>query len=227
MLALLLLFVSLTSAVQEAGYLDLVNQTTQPRRTEPSTASASVVGVGVGDRPATQPRLPLELTISDIEGAEHKLGDDLIYTIRIENMSARAIQIPWTPSLRDIEPARPGPYAYQMARLAPMLINSSGQIELLEPAAVYGSGEASTMLELAPRQWARITAKSRISARGPNLGRFLSTGRHSVSVGATWSLYRVSFSERNGGYHESFMPADQEYRSTNTIPFHLESGSDR
>lgn len=79
------------------------------------------------------------------------------------------------------------------------------------------------MMDLAPGHWVRIRAKSRISLREPTkLASFLSTSQNSAKVGAVWSLYRVSFAEERGQYHETFVPTAQEIQSANTVPIKLE-----
>jgi hypothetical protein len=158
---------------------------------------------------------------------DRKIGEDLTYEVKLENTGNRTVKIPWMPSPRDIEPTTPGPYEYQMAGLAPELVDSSGQVKVLEAVAIYGSGATSTTRELAPGQWVRIRAKSRLNLRGPDLASFVSAGQDSVRVGVVWSLYRVSFAEQNGQYHETLIPVDQQNRSTNTIPIHLDVSENR
>jgi len=222
-----MLLISLTLASQEAGFLDLLNQTIQPRQTESASATASVVSVGAGDREATQPPPQLlRITLSKLERSEYKIDQDLIYEVKLENLSSRPIQIPWTASPRDIEPARQGPYEYQMARLTPTLVDSSGQLETLEPAIIFGSDAAGTTRVIAPNQWVRIRAKSRLSWHNQGSTSSPSAEPQAVRVGATWSLYRVSFAEHNGRYHETFVPTDEECRSTNTIAIQIGASKD-
>lgn len=213
-----------TSAAQEVGYLDLTTQVIQPRRTEPSTGSGTGGGVGAGDGvKRLRSEQPLRLTISYIEGAEHPVGGELIYEVKLLNTSQQIVKIPWTPSPRDIEPARPRPYKYQMASLSLRLANSGGQTAALETSSlVYGSDAPSTILELAPGHWVRIRATTRLNILPP--GRwpsFLSPGQNKVNVEAVWRVDRVSFAERNGRCHETFTSAEGDNLSTNTIPVEI------
>jgi len=221
--AYLLLFACAVPVTQEAAYLDLVTKPVQPRLTEPASVSATGGGAGAGDGAETHPPpQPLQVTVSNVEGAENKIGENLIYEVKILNTGNGTVKIPWVPSPRDIEPAKPGPYEYWMANLAPRLVNSSGQVAALEAVVLYGSDAPSTMLELAPGHWVRVRAKTQLNLRGPGgLASFLSAGQGSVRVGAVWSLYRVSFAQRNGQFHETFIPNEQENRSTNTVPIHI------
>ncbi len=209
---------------QESGYLDLVTQTIEPRQREPVTASATGGSVGVGDGAPSHPSpRPLQLIVSNVEGTVLKVGQSLTYEVTIKNVSSRPVKIPWTPSPKDIEPSKPGPYEYVIAILAPRLVNSSGQVAALEAVTIYGSEAPSTVRELSPGQWVTIRAKSRLNLPGSGGWRnFLSTVPGSVRVGAVWSLERVSVTERNGKYHEAILSAGQEYVSTNTIPMHLD-----
>jgi len=219
----LLLFVCAVSVAQETGYLDLVTKTVQPRQTESTSSSGTAGGVGAGDGAELHlPPQPLQLTISNVEGVEHKIGESLIYEVKILNTSNRTVKIPWMFSPREIEPSKPGPYEYRMASLAPRLVNYSGQVAALEAVVLYGSDAPATMLELAPDHSVRIRAKSRLSlSEHGSLENFLSLAEGSVQVGAVWSQYRVSFAKRNGEYHETFVPTE-ESQTTNTIPVHID-----
>jgi hypothetical protein len=219
-----LLLVSVTLAAQEAGYLDLVPQTLRPWLIEPKTGTASGGGIGAGDG-ATARTLPqpLRLTITNVDGADHKLSENLIYEVRVENTSDRTVKIPWTASPRDIEPTKLRPYEYLMASVAPRLVSSSGQVAVLGAAVIYGSDATSTMIDLAPGHWVRIRAKSPLSMLGArNLAAFLSAGQTSVEVGATWSFYRVSVTTENGECRETFLPSGVEIQSGNTMPVRLD-----
>lgn len=216
--------VSPTLAAQEAGYLDLTTQVIQPRRVEASSSSGTGGGVGAGDGvKLLRSRQPLRLTISYIESAEHTIGGDLVYEVKLLNTSEQIVKVPWTPSPRDIEPARSGPYEYRMASLSLRLTNSGGQTAALETSSlIYGSDAPSTTLEVAPGHWVRIRATSRLSILPPGKwANFLSPGQNKVNVEAVWRVDRVSFGERNGQYHETFASSDGDNLSTNTMPVEI------
>jgi hypothetical protein len=222
----LFLFTCTVAVAQETAYLDLATQTIQGRQREPTSASGTAGGVGGGDGAAFhRPPQLLKLTIFEVEAMGFKIGESLVYEVKLENTGDRAIKIPWTPSPKDIEPSKPGPYEYQMVSLAPRLVNPLGQVAPLEAVVIYGSNAPSTMLELAPGHWVRIRAKSRLSLLGSgDLTAFLSGGRNSARLGATWSINRVSVTELKGKYHETFVPTEIETQSINTIPLHIEAG---
>jgi hypothetical protein len=79
------------------------------------------------------------------------------------------------------------------------------------------------MRHIAPGHWVRIRAKSRLAlGEIAAMARSSSKGQDSVRVGAVWTPSRVSFGVQNGNYHETFVPTEQETRSTNAMPIHLE-----
>jgi hypothetical protein len=154
---------------QESGYLDLTTQTLLLRLNEPTSVSGVVAGTGAGDRAASHDApQPLDLTISSVEGADHSVGGILVYEVKILNSSKEVVRIPTTISPREIEPPKPGPYQYWMASLTPRIIDSSGQIEVLEEALLYGADGGSTMLELPSGHWVRIRAKTRLRVPEPS-----------------------------------------------------------
>ncbi len=222
-LVYLLFFACAIPVTQETAYLDLVNKIVLPRHTESTSLSGTTESTGAGDGAdlhLSPP--PLQLTILNVEGAEHKIGENLIYEVKILNISGRTLKIPWVFSPRDIEPSKPGPYEYQMASLSPRLFNSSGQVAALEAVVLYGSDAPSTMLELAPDHWVRMRAKSRLYLPGSeDVTGFFSVKRDTVRFEAVWSPYRVLFADRNGQYHETMIPTGRENPSANNVPIHI------
>ena len=209
--------------LQESGYLDVTSQTAQSRRIEPTRMFGVLANTAAGDG-AIAHKVPraLRLTLSEVEGSEHKRGDTLIYEVKILNSSDNVIKIPWTINAREIEPAKPGPYQYWMASLGLRVTDSVGQIEVLEPLVLYGADTGSTVLELPPGHWVRIRAKSRLALRRFNkIASSDSPGPASIRLAAAWSLSRVSFSEQGGEYHETFVPTGQEISSANTVLIHV------
>jgi hypothetical protein len=218
-----LVILATVALVQESGYLDVTTETAQSRRIEPTRMSGVLANSAAGDGAIVRevPRA-LRLTLSEVEGSEHKRGDTLIYEVKILNSSDNVIKIPWTTNAREIEPAKPGPYQYWMASLALRATDSVGQIEVLEPLVLYGSDTGSTTLELPPGLWVRIRAKSRLAL--PRFNKIASSdspGAASIRLAAAWSLSRVSFSEQDGEYHETFVPTGQEISSANTVLIHV------
>jgi hypothetical protein len=208
---------------QQAGYLDLVTQSTRPRQVEPATASATVGNIGAGDSAVFTPRKELKLTVSRVELTDSEIGKTLIYEVNLQNTDNRAIVIPWTASPRDIEPAERRPYEYQMAKLAPRLIKSTGEEAGLEGTLIYGSDVSSTTYQLSPGQSVRIRAQTRLVPHPPHeLESFFSSGEKAVHFGVMWSMQRVSVTEINGELHETFMPREPATVTTNTITVHID-----
>lgn len=222
-LAYFLLFACTSATAQETAYLDLVTLQIQGRQREPTSASGAASGVGGGDAAAfRRPSGPLKLKISEPEGLQFRIGETFVYEVRVENTSDRAVKIPWTPSPKRIEPPKQGPYEYQMVSLTPQLVNPMGAVIALEGVLIYGSNAPSTTLELAPGHWVRIRAKSKLNFQRPgDATAFFSKGQNSTRLRAAWSAERVSVTERDGQYHETFSPVEMETQSVNAIPVHI------
>jgi hypothetical protein len=211
----LCLIVSSNFLVQrQVATLDLTNSLPQAREFEPVTGSSGGTGIGSGVAEFSYRAKQLfELTLMNIRMSKNGNDDRVVYEIELKNVSDEVVRIPWDPSPRDIEPAPPRPYEYELGSLGLELLGGSGENQPFESVSIYGSEESHTLQTLSPGECVSIRAETRVKTPS---GSSAEEGHPSV-VRATWNQYRVTVDGVPSRFHETLASEGTQIQSENTL----------
>lgn len=214
----------LRTSDQEVGYLDITQAVVTQRIHDPTTGSGSGMGSGSGDSIQTRPEIlqPLRISIVSLESTKYKLGDDVVYEIKVENTGHEQLMIPWDPNLAHMEhEATATEYSYRMASIALWLTDAGKPFETLEPSLLYGTTSTpSSFIKIAPGEWVRVRAKARLSPQSP-LPDGARPSERTISVRAVWTTSKARVTRRGDGYHEEVTAEGPVNMSENTGSFEL------
>jgi hypothetical protein len=234
MIPFLLLFLaslshSLVVSDQEAGFLDLTEGIVGHRIHQPTFGSGGGISGVTGDGPRVEHRKePLRITLLSLDRTSYRIGEDLTYELKIENVGTEAQLFPWDPNVADVEPKNPSqPYEYQSLDISLWFRNQVDQVEALRAASLYATSEKeASRLELKPGQWVRIRGKVRLSFRDHQFkDTIISSPTSEIRAVATLSFYRAKVSVRNSDYNEEMNPEGPPRSSVDPKRFTLVNSS--
>jgi|GEM_PF-3269806 len=154
---------------QERSYLDITQTQIRQRLREPSSGtSGGGIGWTEGHAPARQ---PMTLSLEILGPSEFARGESFDYEVRIQNVSAEPLALPWDPNPADVEPSDPhASYQYQTAAVVLQgKLRESGPVTLNGSVLLSGSPSiAYTTIKLDPGQWVRIKGRATAAPANPN-----------------------------------------------------------
>jgi hypothetical protein len=141
---------------QEAGYLDLTDPAPRARIRSPNGGT----GCGFSDGTIGE----LTLTVASTDKRAYSIGEDVTFEIKIENTGGSSIELPWTPSLANVEPSDPTlSYTYLNAEVDLILSETDSHPSHYLFSRFYGSTDLPwTVRELKPKQSVLIRARGKL-----------------------------------------------------------------
>jgi len=159
-LAASIMLAAFPAVCQQRADLDLTQLAVRQRQRPPSSSSGagSVSSGGDGAADASD-GVPLRLVVFGTPKSDLRAGQDLRYSVRIENTSNRPFSLPWDPQIADMEPQDPTQdYAYLTISISLHLILGRGtETAIGAPVHLFGSPHSKgSMILLAPGEWAVV-----------------------------------------------------------------------
>jgi hypothetical protein len=191
---------------QEAGVRDLSNSPTQSADVgipAPNCAHGRVSNVD--GLMVSKMRDKFVLSIEDFSSRLIPIGSEFVVTIRLKNISASPVTIPWTRSLQEVLSGQaPDNQEYQTASFTFRVetgIEAKRTTALEGEAVFYGAEEKpGSMLQLASGQWAtvrvRAVAHCRWKSQNPSICPVLRPDVN-ARLTAEWSENQYTFANSN------------------------------
>lgn len=212
-------------STQEVAFLDVTKIVIResPRAANVTSGSGGGFGgVAIYHGRIVRPGVRAEPTLLSLNRYDYSIGDDLIYEVKIENVSEGKIAIPWNPHSADLEPEDLSQdYEYTLGYIALSVEDEAGERVLLSGGtSFYGSATApDSFRHLAPGESVRVRAKVRLVFTDDDWEKKLfSSRRFPLRVKATFSLSRQSIVSADGGYHLESVPLYPTVESPNAVP---------
>jgi hypothetical protein len=205
---------------QEKAFLDLTNIPPKASSIEPVSHTAYSSGGGPviidGYPTPRKPSLMIEVQISGTK--EYRIGQPIMYELRIINESTEASTVPWSVSAADVEEAESKTaftYDYVVLTLR-FRGEDGGTARMSDNVVLFGSGnKPATQLILKPGEWARIRAKAALRSEGNPRKPKLSPGSYAVS--AEISSWQTKMLKKEDGWHEESGDAGPIIKSANSV----------
>jgi hypothetical protein len=191
-LALFLLFAIPQSVPsQDENELDLTKA--PPPQSEPGAGRVWAGGIANSDAP----KLPLEVTLLNVNAEHYRLGDTIAYEVRLKNSGKQSVTIPWSGdrSLRPDTPEEAKLRGYVDLRICLSVADRAGDRYLMAGQTVHGlSGLEYTFKTIAPGESVVIRAKGPLSLQPQEVTRVLPDSTSDVELFASVNLlpYRLT-----------------------------------
>jgi hypothetical protein len=198
---------------QEVAYVDLIGvaprtELRAPKGPDPicnngvcTSGGIGSASVGDGAPGQNEPRA-LKITLISLHRLSYLVRVNLEMEVRIENAGTVDMEIPWSPSLSDLQPTdATAAFTYSSLYVTLGLKGDDGQSEFIEVRRLYGVlHRSSTMLTLQPGQWVRLRMEAVLNVPAAKLPE---DGRWSANL--TCGLQSIEFlpSVKMGGYSTS------------------------
>ncbi len=204
---------------QQKAFLDLTNISSKASSIEPVTHTGHSSGGGPGETDGhSAPRKASLIAEIEISGEnECRIGQPIVYELKIINDSTETSTIPWSVSAADVEEGESKTgftYDYSMVSLR-FQGEDGGSARVSGNVVLFGSGsKPTTRLILKPGEWARIRAKATLRFDGnAKKSKFAPPGRYTIS--AEISSWQTRMVKREDGWHEESGDAGPVIKSGN------------
>jgi hypothetical protein len=218
--ALLVVAVSVTTfASEQKEFVDLSQNNSTSRIHEPSLTFGSG-GTIIPVDGAQLRQASLRISLLPLGRSAFRRDEDVIYELRIENVSKQVVSIPWDPRIVDVEPEGPSQqYGYKQVSVSLWFMNENKITEASNASILYGiEGLKGSFLQLAPGHQARIRARARLSFQDE---RFSCVSDCRISARASISFSTANVTLENSQYREQIQPEGLPIISENAQVFEM------
>jgi len=105
---------------------------------------------------------PISVFLEALDKTAYSIGDQMIYTLRMENTGRASVRVPTRSSIADIEPEDASlSYRYEPMEIWVSLADRAGHTFVASLIVLYGSRDIpSTQLDLQPGEWIEVRGKA-------------------------------------------------------------------
>jgi hypothetical protein len=144
---------------QDVGYLDLTDAVPRQRVRTPNGGAGGFCGSSESSG------IPeVTLTLVSVDKHAYSMGEEVTFEVKVENTGKEKIEISWTPSLGELEPADPTKsYTYRSAAVVLNLTDPGSHRSFSINGYAYGSMDVpGTIRELQLSQSVLVRARKRL-----------------------------------------------------------------
>jgi len=146
---------------------------------------------------------PLKITLLSLDKRRYALGEEVIYEVKLENITEEILVIPWSPDRDAVKPEEESdPPGYVVAILRLVIMDETSGDQFVTGQVLYGSHlEPSSLKYLWPGEMVKIRAPSRWDFLGADVAK-----RIREQLPRTFEV-RARFSFLHGAGTSSYKPA--------------------